>query len=262
MSTDEAPPPLTRCPNCDRLLQYPAGQAEAYCPSCHIFVDILRPMSPTASTEPPPESNAERLRTARLYLELDEAFGDEPEEEPAQTSDADRPEPAAAEAEPETEPAAPTEKAAPAEHELPTDEELDALLEYPAPAESAEELAAEPVEEPVEEPETPAERQSTPTAEPVTSPEPPTHEGPVPRRWHRVLFYAGSILIAVGGSGLALGSFLHDLFRDPFFGYQYDVFGPFNLSTLALGSLIVVAGVVAMVAGARAGARPRPAAGA
>lgn len=78
-----------------------------------------------------------------------------------------------------------------------------------------------------------------------------------PRGWHRVLFYAGSILVAFGGSGLALGSLLHDVFRVPFFGQSYDAFGSVNVSTAFFGALFLLAGIAAMVVGARAGSSHR-----
>lgn len=80
---------------------------------------------------------------------------------------------------------------------------------------------------------------------------------PRPRGWHRVLFYAGSALVAFGGSGLALGSVLHDVLRVPLFGQSYDAFGNLNLSTAFFGALFLLAGIAAMVVGARAGASPR-----
>lgn len=78
-----------------------------------------------------------------------------------------------------------------------------------------------------------------------------------PRAWHRVLFYTGSVLIAFGGSGLALGSFLHDMFRVPLFGYAYDAFGDVNVTTALIGAAILLAGLAAMAVGARAGSHVR-----
>lgn len=82
-----------------------------------------------------------------------------------------------------------------------------------------------------------------------------------PRRWHRALFYSGSALVAFGGSGLALGSAFHDVFRVPLFGFAYDAFGNLNVSAVVFGAVFLLAGVAAMAVGARAGARPRRAVG-
>jgi len=59
-----------------------------------------------------------------------------------------------------------------------------------------------------------------------------------------LLFWAGLGLMALGGPGLALGSWLHDVLRIPIGGNQYDVFGPLNRFTAAVGLVVLVVGIV------------------
>lgn len=242
MPADPPASPLDRCPNCDQPLQYSVGQSEAYCPSCKIFIEILRPLSSDEPRDQPSEPDAVRLQTARLYLDLDESLGDEGDEEPTEAADAGSTEPSAAEVPAGMEPPAADAETARAQPGLPTDEELDALFAFPMPAESTGAPSAE--------------------ADVAAPPAPASAAAPQPRGWHRILFYAGSLLVAIGGSGLALGSVLHDFFRVPWFGGAYDAFGNLNATTLAFGSVVLVAGVVAMAVGARAGTRRRRAVGA
>lgn len=237
----QAEPATDRCPNCDRPLHFPADQVEAYCPSCGIFVEVLRPLGPSATEANPAEGDEARLRTAKLYLELDGILEGEPEEESAEPPTSVRAEAAVPEVEPEGELA-----------EEGTEAPVEPV-EIPAAGPSA--VPSEPVMEQALAPEAAAPSVASTSA--VTAAIATAH----PQRWHRILFYAGSILVAFGGSGLALGSLLHDVFRVPVFGFAYDAFGDLNLSAVVFGAAFLLPGFVAMLVGARAGARPRRAAG-
>lgn len=74
-----------------------------------------------------------------------------------------------------------------------------------------------------------------------------------PPRRDRALHYVGSTLVAFGGSGLILGSILHDLFRVPQFGSAYDAFGPVNWSALLFGFIFFAAGLAAIGVSLRGG---------
>ena len=83
---------------------------------------------------------------------------------------------------------------------------------------------------------------------------------PKPSRADRAAFYIGAAQVAFGGSGLILGSFLHDLFRVPFVGSAYSAFGPVNVTSIIFGTILVVAGAVTMAAGSHHGRGRRKAA--
>lgn len=236
-STEHEPQPsLERCPNCDRPLRFPADQPEAYCPSCGIFVEPLRPLGAATAEPKPMEDNAVRLQTAKLYLELDDVLTDELEDESAEPPPSAHAEAAAPEVGPEP---------------VITDEEIDALVPTGEPAVPVESgVAAEAIA-----PEVAAQPAAAAAVETAAI------AVPRPRRWHRILFYSGSVLVAFGGSGLALGSVFHDVFRVPFFGFAYDAFGQLNVSAVVFGFVFLFAGVAAMAIGARAGARPHRAVG-
>lgn len=63
----------------------------------------------------------------------------------------------------------------------------------------------------------------------------------------KLLFYLGVILVLVGGPGIALGSWLHDLLRIPIGGSAYDVFGPVNRFVAAIGLVVLVVGIVLLI---------------
>lgn len=67
----------------------------------------------------------------------------------------------------------------------------------------------------------------------------------------KLLFYAGVILVLVGGPGIALGSWLHDILRIPFGGSAYDVFGPVNRVVSAAGLIVLVVGIVLLIVALR-----------
>jgi hypothetical protein len=64
----------------------------------------------------------------------------------------------------------------------------------------------------------------------------------------KLLFYAGVALIFVGGPGIALGSWLHDVLRIPFNEYRtFDVFGSVNRLVSAVGLIVLIVGIVILI---------------
>lgn len=97
------------------------------------------------------------------------------------------------------------------------------------------------------EPETPAEE-----ARPAES---PRKAGPAFRE--KFLFYTGILLILLGGPGIALGSWLHDVLRISVMNYNaFDAFGSVNRLVVAVGLIVMVVGVVFFILSLRL-SRPR-----
>lgn len=69
----------------------------------------------------------------------------------------------------------------------------------------------------------------------------------------RFLFYVGVTLVLAGGPGIALGSFLHDLFRIPIVGQAYEAFGSVNRFVAAIGLVVLVVGIVLLILSMRLG---------
>lgn len=64
----------------------------------------------------------------------------------------------------------------------------------------------------------------------------------------KLLFYAGIVLILLGGPGIALGSWLHDVLRISLLNYNaFDVFGGVNRLVMAAGLIVVIVGVVLFI---------------
>jgi endogenous inhibitor of DNA gyrase (YacG/DUF329 family) len=64
----------------------------------------------------------------------------------------------------------------------------------------------------------------------------------------KFLFYAGIFLILLGGPGIALGSWLHDVFRISVAEYNaFDVFGPWNRMVTAIGLIVLIVGIVFLI---------------
>ncbi len=64
----------------------------------------------------------------------------------------------------------------------------------------------------------------------------------------KFLFYTGIFLILLGGPGIALGSWLHDVLRVPVGQYTaYDTFGPFNRLVTAIGLIVLIVGIVLLI---------------
>ncbi len=78
--------------------------------------------------------------------------------------------------------------------------------------------------------------------QPIVSP------GKVPRPRDQLLHNAGIALILLGGPGIALGSWVHDVLRISFLNYNsFDVFGPMNRMVLAVGLIVTIAGVALLI---------------
>ena len=61
----------------------------------------------------------------------------------------------------------------------------------------------------------------------------------------KFLFYAGIVLILLGGPGIALGSWLHDILRISVMNYDsFDVFGAVNRLVVAVGLIVMIVGIV------------------
>lgn len=72
--------------------------------------------------------------------------------------------------------------------------------------------------------------------------------GRVPGFREKFLYYAGIALILLGGPGIALGSWLHDVLRISYLNYNsFDVFGPMNRLVLAIGLIVMIVGVVFLI---------------
>ncbi len=75
-----------------------------------------------------------------------------------------------------------------------------------------------------------------------------TPSAAVPSFREKFLYYAGIALILLGGPGIALGSWLHDVLRISYLNYNsFDVFGPVNRLVLAVGLIVMIVGVVFLV---------------
>ena len=73
-------------------------------------------------------------------------------------------------------------------------------------------------------------------------------DAPEPRGLRgRVLFYAGIAMVLLGGPGIALGSWLHDVLAIPIGGHAFDVFGPVNKFVAAVGLVVLVVGIVFLI---------------
>ena len=74
----------------------------------------------------------------------------------------------------------------------------------------------------------------------------PEERGPGFRE--KFLYYAGIALILVGGPGIALGSWLHDVLRVSFLNYDaFDAFGSVNRLVLGLGLIVMIVGIVFLI---------------
>lgn len=64
----------------------------------------------------------------------------------------------------------------------------------------------------------------------------------------KLLFYLGVALILLGGPGIALGSWLHDVLRVPVGEYDaFDAFGSVNRLVSALGLIVLIVGIVMLI---------------
>ena len=62
-----------------------------------------------------------------------------------------------------------------------------------------------------------------------------------------VPFWVGLVLIILGGPGIAVGSWLHDLLRIPIGGDAFDVFGWLNRLVAAVGLIMSLVGMALLV---------------
>jgi len=69
----------------------------------------------------------------------------------------------------------------------------------------------------------------------------------------RFLFYIGLILFLLGGPGLAVGTYAHDVMRVPVGGNAFDAFGWVNQTVLGVGVVALLIGIVFLILGLRGG---------
>lgn len=72
----------------------------------------------------------------------------------------------------------------------------------------------------------------------------------------RVLFYVGIVLIVIGGPGLSLGSFAHDIYKIPLIGEAFNAFGWLNVTFLMVGLVFLAAGILLVAFSLRGGLLP------
>ena len=77
-------------------------------------------------------------------------------------------------------------------------------------------------------------------------------------RRDRTLFYVGLILLLLGGPGLLLGTFAHDILRVPVLGSQFEGFGWLNLIALTVGIALAAIGAALLALGLRGGVLSEP----
>lgn len=224
--------PSDRCPNCGGPLRFEGERPEGHCTACDIYVEILRPLP--VAPDRPPLVRAEVLAAKKRELQdLCRAYGLKVSGNKTDV--------------------------------------LTRVLRYmdehgvDVPPDDVE--AAEPESPPIE----------AVAVEPIVMPAVPEAEAAVedllraveevrsisiPRvyvedrdrlRRDRRRFYVGVILSAIGGSGLILGSILHDVLRVPILGEAYTVFGPLNTSVGLIGLVILLAGLAGIGLGLRGG---------
>ncbi len=64
----------------------------------------------------------------------------------------------------------------------------------------------------------------------------------------KFLFYTGIFLILLGGPGIALGSWLHDVLRIGFGEFNaFDAFGSWNRLVTAIGLIVLIVGIVFLI---------------
>ncbi|HEX9341941.1 MAG TPA: hypothetical protein VF992_12350 [Thermoplasmata archaeon] len=91
-----------------------------------------------------------------------------------------------------------------------------------------------------------------PTAEAATEPEAEDPDddarGSKSGFREKFLFYTGIFLILLGGPGIALGSWLHDVLRIGFGEFNaFDAFGSWNRVVTAIGLIVLIVGIVFLI---------------
>ena len=67
-------------------------------------------------------------------------------------------------------------------------------------------------------------------------------------RREKFLFYTGIFLILIGGPGIALGSWLHDVLRIGVGEFNaFDAFGSWNRLVTAVGLIVLIVGIVFLI---------------
>lgn len=69
----------------------------------------------------------------------------------------------------------------------------------------------------------------------------------IPRRREKILFYISIVMILLGGPGMALGSWLHDVLKIPIGGEAYEAFGWVNKLFASAGLLILIVGILLLI---------------
>ncbi len=201
---------------------------------------------PAPAEEPPAEPQAEPAPEEKATAATAPSEGEPtPAVEQPETPRPPEPETVPEELSPPPEAESKPESIPEGEGELPT------LPDEIVPADPIAEPEFEPLApEPVTQAPIPAER-SVPLAT--------AHAGPARgrtpsiqrSRWRRVVYYVGVFYVTIGGAGLVLGSFLHDLFRVPLFGESYAAFGRLNVGAVLIGMILLGVGFAAMAVGMR-----------
>ena len=211
---------------------------------------------PAPGEETPAEPRAEPpiATPTEAAAPSEEQIPERPRPEEAEPTPAvepsDSPPPPEPESAPEELPPPPEAESRP--ESIPEDEgELPTPPDEIVPAEPMAEPEFEPLApEPVAPAYFPAERTvpvATAHAVPPRSRAPSIHRS----RWRRVVYYVGVFYVTIGGAGLVLGSFLHDLFRVPLFGESYVAFGRLNVGAVLIGMILLGVGFAAMAVGMR-----------
>ena len=63
----------------------------------------------------------------------------------------------------------------------------------------------------------------------------------------KLLFYSGVLLVLIGGPGVALGSWLHDILKIPIGTYDSWEWGWVNSLVAAVGIVILVIGIILLI---------------
>jgi len=73
-------------------------------------------------------------------------------------------------------------------------------------------------------------------------------DGTKTRFREKFLFYTGIFLILLGGPGIALGSWLHDVLQISVYGFNaFDIFGAWNRLVTAIGLVVLIVGIVFLI---------------
>ncbi len=97
-------------------------------------------------------------------------------------------------------------------------------------------------------PSAPVRREAPEAAEPVAEEADDEVGGSKSGFREKFLFYTGIFLILLGGPGIALGSWLHDILRIGFGEFNaFDAFGSWNRLVTAIGLIVLIVGIVFLI---------------